>query len=416
MQLNPVPLDRPFDSNPFISNQPQLSNASLISTLPTPLAPTHSLHSKMGRISTHSNYSLNFPQKSSFVMKNNSSTNPSSQNPFSNSSFHTNYFSQAPPNFGQSGHEKQLRKAQSYFHTEDPGDLFKMDPQLVRTISDPFSVEDANASKLSSQNHLLFSTDANLSLVASPNRQSDCHLGMASSLLNDSRSFNLISPNNLIMMPLGSISNETRVNIYSQASPETRMQEAQGQVMSGRPHLGVVHEQAPAKKCFTSSRQGLGGNSLTELLTGLRPNRVQPEDSRRRKKTSDHVYRKTNTVKLQKTHASQQNRSNRAKIAKSQPKRQRLNSSHTNIGRHPAKVARNNFFKSEAKDAGKKENKLWHSFKKQSKENKAGGINHKSHFKKKKSKGKIQVTCRYFLPREHKTGGNFIQFELVQCK
>lgn len=380
-------LEKPHDFNPFISNSPQVSNVSLMSTLPTPLAPTHSLHSKMGRISTHSNYSLHFPQKSSFVMKNNSSTNPNTRNPFSTSSFHTNHFGQSPPNFGQSLQEKQLRKAQSYFHSEDPpSDIFKMDPQLVRTVSDPFTADESCLSKLSSQNHLLFSTDANLSSVSSPNRQSNCTLAASTSILNDTRNFNLISPNNLIMMPLGSISNETRVNIYNQAPPDMRPQDAHGKVKTGRPHLGVVHEKMPPKKCFTSSRQGLCGNSLTELLTGLRPNEPSQEDASKRKKTSDQVYRKAHTSKLQRGPNSRPNRPVRAKVAKSQPKRQRFNTSQSSVYRNQAKFGRNNFFKVEAKETGNKEKKLWNSFKKQSKENKAGGMNHKSHFKKKRSR------------------------------
>lgn len=383
----PVKEKRPGRNfNPFVSQSPKTSELSLMSTLPTPLAPTHSLHSKVGRMSTHSSYSLQFPQKASFVLKNDSLAQPSARIPFGSSSFHAKQFSQASP-FGQ---EKPLfKKAQSYFHTEDPpSELFKMDAALVRTISDPFNGEERSASKLSSQNALLFSGEANLSLVSSPNATSDSHLPFAGSVMNDSRHFNLISPNNLIMMPLGSISNETRVNIYSQSEHA----QPPGTSMTGRREQDLFGRRADPKSCFTSLRQGISGNSLTELLTGLRP---KPQtDLLQQAGPRKMEYGKMQSSKLQKPGRPAPPKS-RAKVAKSQPKlrRYRSNTLHEGAGRAGPVPSHNNYFRVQAapKPGAAKEKKLLHPFKKQSKENKAPGTNHRSHFKKKRSRA--NQTC-----------------------
>jgi len=201
-----------------------------------------------------------------------------------------------------------------------------------------------------------------------------------------------------MMMPLGSISNETRVNIYNQK--EKNKKEKEGKIMTGRCNLGVVPERVETKKCYTSCRQGLSGNSLTELLTGLRPKtskkpQIGEMSNSKLNKNLDLVYRKTQTSGLQKRSSKSDNRALRAKLAKSQPKlqRQRINNSYSYVNQNTLKKVQKSYLdaSNHLRQGSKKENKLYHSFKKKSKENKIINLNNKSYFKKKKSNPIISI-------------------------
>ena len=390
-----VPQNNPPTNNfnPFLSNSPKASQMNLMSTLPCPLAPVHSLHPKVTRISTHSNYSLQFPQKTSFGMSNHSSVNPSTKGPFVSSSFHIQQKNQHLPHYSKQVAPKELKRTKSYVKS-DPK-VGRAEHSLVRTVSDPFAFETNNISQPSSQNHLLFSTDANISMISSPNRQSINNAGFTSSILNESRTFNILSPNNLMMMPLGSISNETRVNIYSNSKQKDLMKkEPAKQVMTGRDQLDVVHENIGAKKCFTTSRQGLSGNSLTELLTGLRPKNPERQAflgafANINKDNSKVVYKKSRPDRFQQriVYTNSGRGGFKQKEAKSQPKLRIQREEGQSSYLKKAKMPKKSFVPSNSlKPNLKTSNNLFNSFKKNFKENKVVGINLKNNFKKKKSK------------------------------
>jgi hypothetical protein len=395
--------------NPFLSNSPETPKLDLMSTLPTPLVQNQSFHPKVTRVSTHSNYSLQFPQKSSFVQNNCSTLNNTSRPTFVSSSFHVKHHNKPQQKDSISSQQRELKRAQSYVHNDNQSfNNKKMEPNLVRTLSDPFSGEHKLISQPSSQNHLLFSTDGNLSMISSPNRQSISNTNcFTSSVLNDSRSFNMLSPNNLIIMPLGSISNETRVNIYSNGKgpkPKQDLTSTKANILTGRVNLGVVHENIPEKKCFTSSRQGISGNSLTELLAGLRP--PDQQQSLLNKKIHGkplippnlflNPRPKIEFVKKIPGFKSNQNGGQRNKLAKSQPKlrQMRSNVSCSNVQskklKQPKKscIRYNNVYKV----PGSKPNPLYYSLKKEFKENKLLGLNFQNNFKKKKSK----IVCIFY--------------------
>ena len=371
---------KPVKSNPFTNKN---SKINLLSTLPTPLVPTRTLHPKISRVSTQSNYSLQFPQNSSFVQNNLSSALTTSRSPFASSSFHIQHKKQNTSRFCK---ENEIKFTQSHFQGDNlANDIFKNDKRFIRTISDPFGLENHQYSQPSSQNQLLMSTDANISMISSTNCQSIKNPNyFTSSILNDSRAFNIISPNNLMMMPLGSISNETRVNIYSRKKQINE----NDKINTGRPNLKIVKEE---KKNFTSCRQRISGNSLTELLTGNRQqnNKQTPLKIKAKNEQKEvwSFYKKIQKNK-QKDTSIISKKKERGKIAKSQPKlnRQRSYISTSEIPRNRAKYQKKifkqntNYFKNLAK----KENKLFQSFKKESKENKIVGIN-QNNFKKKRS-------------------------------
>ena len=159
-------------------------------------------------------------------------------------------------------------------------------------------------------------------------------------------------------MPLGSISNETRVNIYNRTKPQKKIKEKnwKKQVLTGRPDLGVVQEKEERKKNFTSCRQGISGNSLTELLTGNRPRekrktpvKVPPKNGQNKVWGFYKKIQRGNTSKIEgSNYQNDRNKNERAKIAKSQPKlnRQKAYISTSEIPRNrernPKKILKQN--------------------------------------------------------------------------
>ena len=353
--------------NPFLSNY----NDTPIATSPC----TELSRTKVMRVSTASDSSISFNRSQHINMPNHESV-------FPGSSFHTHQSTYT--------NLREMKKARSLVQSESNNpNIFRFDSTLIRTLSDPFSGDKQVTSQPSSN---VF-TDTNTLNLSSPNRESLVQAcPFTSSVVNDSKTFNVLSPNNLIIMPLGSISKQTRVNLYSNTNLNRGQSKnvSNAKVHTGRVGLKAVHEKPITKKCMTTSRNGLWGNSLTELLAGLRP--VQNEVPRGNQLLEPNVVKSRHF----------QDKRNRSKLAKSQPKiRSRWPNNCYSSGlklktKQPKKSCIQ--YDQVMKTPQPREYKLCNSFKKDFKENKIYGMNLKNHFKKKTGKGVfLLIYCIFFV-------------------